>query len=146
MKRRLLYIIAAAMLLQAAVSSCKKDDEDMAVMILTVNDNSNVLEFSITGYGTAFIDWGDGLPFDTITLPVSKAIVCKHHYSVAMNREIRIYGDDIQSLKFDGFPWGSYFIKLTDLDVSKNKALTSLYCQDNLLTDLDVSKNKALTT
>ena len=35
--------------------------------------------------------------------------------------------------------------ELTELDVSKNKALTRLDCSKNQLTKLDVSKNKALT-
>ena len=35
---------------------------------------------------------------------------------------------------------------LTDLDVSQNTALTGLWCQSNQLTSLDVSKNTALTS
>ena len=38
----------------------------------------------------------------------------------------------------------SYIYHLTSLDVSKNSALTHLYCSDTGLTTLDVSKNSAL--
>ena len=34
--------------------------------------------------------------------------------------------------------------KLTNLDVSKNTALETLYCDENNLASLDVSKNTAL--
>ncbi len=49
-----------------------------------------------------------------------------------------IYGDII------GFFCGNNGTKLTAIDVSKNVALTGLWCSNNQLTALDVSKNTAL--
>jgi len=147
MKRRLLYIIAAAMLLQVAVSSCKKDDEEQSMMTLTVTLTEPTvhesIRFYLKGSGTAVIDWGDGLPYDTITLSDTGDTRCERPYSGLINREIKIYGDGITSLDFSTSL--NIFNKLTSLDVSKNPALTSLNCFYNQITVLDVSRNTALT-
>jgi len=97
--------------------------------------------FYLKGAGTAVIDWGDGSPFDTITLSATENIRCQRPYSTSINREIKIYGNDIQSLDYSQ----NSFNKLTGLDVSRNKALKTLKCNNNLLTVLDVSRNRALT-
>ena len=137
--------IFVGILLLAAFSSCKKDDEDQAIMTMTVTVDYETYErpmfFYLKGAGTAVIDWGDGSPFDTITLSATENIRCQRSYSNLIDREIKIYGNDIQSLDCSQ----NSFNKLTGLDVSKNSALTSLNCANNQLTNLDVSKNRALT-
>ena len=54
----------------------------------------------------------------------------------------------IESIDLSGFSQLEYlgvYLNLKSLDVSKNTALTDLYCGGNQLTSLDVSKNTALT-
>jgi len=140
-----LKCILAGILLLAAFSSCKKDNEDQAIMTMTVTVDYETYErpmfFYLKGAGTAVIDWGDGSPFDTITLSTTENIRCQRSYSNLIDREIKIYGNDIQSLDCSQ----NSFNILTGLDVSKNSALTSLNCANNRLMNLDVSRNTALT-
>gem|GEM_PF-1906251 len=69
----------------------------------------------------------------------------------AQFKGIEIRGIPLHSLKgIEYFPnlqkLDCYFNQLTELDVSRNKALTTLFCNSNRLTHLDLGKNRALTT
>ena len=163
MKRRLFCIISAAMLLSAAISSCEKDDEDQAIktMTLIVSSDPGSVTFALAGSGIAVISWGDGSPFDTVTLSTMSAYRYRYFQNAIKNREIIIYGDDINSLYCSSqiitnldvsnntalTTLTCYTIgQLKSLDVRKNTALTTLNCSNNQLTRLDVSRNSALTT
>ena len=67
----------------------------------------------------------------------------------AMLVETLYISGDIRNLEeikyFTALTSLNYNNQLTSLDVSKNTALTELWCDDNQLTSLDVSKNTALT-
>ena len=95
----------------------------------------------LDGTVTADIDWGDGTPIETVTLPYHSAIY--HTYFIDTPRTITIIGDNVTKLIC-----GQYRVynQFTALDVSKNTTLRTLDCQGNQLTVLDVNKNTALDT
>ena len=139
MKRCVFSILVAVL---AIVVGCEKDNEDKeAVMTMTTSKSGNV-DISLEGSGTITIDWGDGKnethtiePFiDMGGWTTSNRIKYSHSYSSASSRTIRIFGENITYLECSDN-------QLTDLNVSKNIALTNLNCYGNQLTSLDVSKN-----
>jgi len=94
---------------------------------------------SLSGSGTAIINWGDGTPNTHVTL--SEEIYSnevRHVYSKNIGHTVTIIGHNITFLDCSGN-------LLTSLDVSKNPALKELYCFNNFLTSLDVSNNTELT-
>jgi len=137
MKR--LTLIAFTTLAALAVASCSKIEPlspytDTARQMTMTAQGDNVVIF-MGGSGKTTIDWGDG-SVDTYiirdTLPYGF-----HSYSDAIPHAITIKSENITYLQCSG--------GLTALDVSKNTALTQLWCGGNQLTTLDVSKNAALT-
>jgi len=119
-------------------------------MTMTLQSSGKVF-FEMAGIGTATIDWGDGKAIETHTLSAFdkedwnndwREKKPKYRFSHAYPkrhavRTIIITGENISHLEC-----GS--LGLTSLDVSKNNALTDLWCYDNQLTSLDVSKNAEL--
>ena len=100
---------------------------------------------SLAGTGMITIDWGDGTPRETeLISPLDRDGMLwnyhstSHNYSGTSARTITITGENITLLGY----WNN---ELTELNVSKNSALTRLGCDNNRLTKLDVSKNLALT-
>ncbi|MDR2887285.1 MAG: hypothetical protein LBV26_04685, partial [Bacteroidales bacterium] len=106
------------------------------IAIIAEETSQNRVVFYLAGSGTATINWGNGLPNQTITL----TSIPTHLYPAyaVPRRRISIYGQDITMLSISG--------TLLSLDVSKNAALKNLGCySDQPLTGLDVSNNTALT-
>ena len=115
---------------------------------MTIKPENGDIRFYIGGNGVATIDWGDDSPVETATLtPISRDEEgypsenneFKHTYAQSVKYTIKITGENITEIM-------SGWINLTDLDVSKNPALTTLDCSENQLTTIDVSKNTALKT
>ena len=94
--------------------------------------------FSITGYGDATIDWGDGSPVERHTLNGEKKITPRENYSG--EHTITITGEFITKLNCSR-DYDDASSPLSALDVGDNVALTELYCYNNPISRLDVSKN-----
>jgi len=114
--------------------------------IITMTTQSSKLDFivGIAGadkFRNLTIDWGDGEESKFTDAASSDtesgSFLFSHRYSGASEYRITITGDNIERLDFRRS-------QLTALDVSRNRALTVLWCQHNPLTNLDVSKNTAL--
>ena len=101
---------------------------------ITMTTMKKEVAFGISGSGTAIINWGDGTPNETITLPDGS----QREFQNEELRTIIIIGNEITGFYCDGN-------MITSLNVSMNTALTELNCSDNQLTSLDVTKNTALT-
>jgi len=102
-------------------------------MTMTTADTNVALV--MRGIGKIAIDWGDGSPSETYSLTGSNYYA--YSYSGTSSHTIKVIGEYVTFLQYIGS-------QLTNLDVSKNSALTSLYCNSQQLTHLDVSKNIAL--
>jgi hypothetical protein len=137
-RNRLRYAICAVLAGAAVFSSCNSQPQ------ITMTTEAGRVDMMLGGFGTATIYWGDGKS-DTLALNDERAHASiKHKYSEwSDSRTVTITGTNITALFCPGY---NDVNKLTSLDVSKNKALKTLYCDVNQLTALDVSKNKALTT
>lgn len=145
MKKTLLFLSVFAVTLLASCRNDKSAVVDMPPderMTLTTAMSGEV-SIGLIGTGKATIDWGDGTTPQTVTL--SKVLFTEydktlftHTFSGAFPRTIAIDGQNITGLNCNN-------LQLTSLDVSRNNALTALYCGNNpLLTHLDVSQNTAL--
>ena len=143
MKKFPLAIIAIATISSLLFTACRKDEYETPQMTLVTNYSS--VQFSLGGSGEATIDWGDGTPSETYTFAKENLSPqwFTHSYSSPPPHVIIITGDNITSL--DCAYSGGTRMYVRSLDVSKNPALTELYCHNNLLTNLDLSRNPALT-
>ena len=112
---------------------------DVRMQMTMVTAKSGRVVIVLAGSGDAYIDWGDGSREDMLALStVDKRV--EHTYSSTTERTIAITGENITFLSCTDN-------ELTELDVSHNTMLTTLWCIHNYrLTELDVSKNTALTT
>jgi len=111
--------------------------------VMTMTTSSDNVKIRLAGSGTVTIDWGDGSEIITGTLKEYNArwwykTEYSYNYTNDSSHTIIITGENITHIRCDGN-------RLTDLDVSKNTALTSLECRFNQLTSLDVSKNTKLS-
>jgi len=128
-------------------------DQDISVDATSIMTMTTAKEGEVTlqigGTGKMVIDWGDGTPFEVYSAfgsDWSDSHIYTHSYSTVISRTITIYGENI-TLFNCGFIYAGYRNnQITSLDVSKNTALTELYCENNQLEILYVSKNTALTT
>ena len=132
-----LAIIAIAIISTLLFTACRKDEYETRHM--TFVTNYSPVQFYLNGNGEATIDWGDGTPSETYTFAKENLSPQRftHSYSSSPPHVITITGENITILLCDGY-------RLTNLDVSRNTALTDLTCYDNQLTSLDVSKNPVL--
>ena len=135
--KNIFYLIAVVVgLMYARIVSATEPMQ----MSMTLKPDGEVTIF-LAGSGKATIDWGDGSASETQTLSTYGKLLQLHAYSHIYLDEIvqtlTIIGENITHLDFGGW-------ELTSLDVSKNSALTHLWCFDNQLTSLDVSKNTKL--
>jgi hypothetical protein len=134
MKRTFLLVLAAGLMITAV---CK----GASVMTMTTgSDNVNV---RLAGSGAFTIDWGDGSEIITGALEeYNKRWWYKrersHNYTDDASYTVTITGENITHM-------GCFGNRLTDLDVSKNAALTYLECRFCKLQSLDVSKNTSLS-
>jgi len=85
------YLVIAAIAVAATFTSCEKDNEEIATMQFTTA-KSGMVTFTITGSGTATIDWGDGSAVSTVTLDPSQFKICGHNYSSDVSRTITVTG------------------------------------------------------
>jgi hypothetical protein len=103
----------------------------------------------LAGTGTATIDWGDGnsnsyelVDFDEFwNTDYERRIMFRidHNYDISSNYTITVTGENIVYFESSGDN------NLTDIDVSRNAALTHLHVgYNNRLKSVDVSANKAL--
>jgi len=130
-------------------------------MTLNFQDTEEV-QFFITGSGMATIDWGDGSKSETHALSTDRdaSEACWHVYPDKSNYTVTLTGksitlfecieEQLTSLDVSGNTALTVLelvnCKIANLDVSRNLALESLLCLANQLTNLDVSKNTALTS
>ena len=131
--------LVSALVLMTVLPGCNKKPEqdnpplnpDDPVIIMT-SEIPAFVQIYLSGIGTATIYWGDGKP-ETFKLSVSldNAQGIYHSYYSGSGVTL-ITGKNITGLRCNDS-------KLTDLDVSKNKALLTLDCAYNQLTNLDVS-------
>jgi hypothetical protein len=105
-----------------------------AIPKITMTTTANTVGITLSGSGTANVNWGDG----TSEMLAITGNSIEHTYASSGSRTITITGGNITMLNCAGN-------QLTALDVSKNTALTALYCGSNQLTALNVSKNTALS-
>jgi len=109
---------------------------------MTMTTSSNNVKILLAGSGAVTIDWGDGSEIITGTLKEYNArwwykTEYSYNYTNDSSHTITITGENITHIRCDGN-------HLTDLELSRNTALTSLECRFNRLTSLDVSKNTNL--
>ena len=132
-----------------------------AQMTLNFQDTEEV-QFFITGSGMATIDWGDVSESETYNLTSDRdaAEACWHVYPDKSNYTVTITGESITLFECIEEQLTSLDVsrntaltvlelvncKIANLDVSRNLALENLFCLANQLTNLDVSKNTALTS
>ena len=133
---RPLYAIIIAKFICVALASCKKDEViyPPGTMLITITD-TDIARFSLSGVGTATIDWGDGSEDETIEFMYDFERNLYHKYSERGSRTIKINGDYVTLLKCE---------YVTALDVSRNNVLKHLVCSSSILKELDLSKNTAL--
>jgi len=130
-----ILVLVAVLLI---TTGCDKDDvmpKQMTISFLCEED----FTLALVGIGIAIIDWGDSST-DTVSLPDCSigeggALYITHIYSELSTDHItiKITGENITDLVL--------FNYLTNLDVSRNKALKELLCSGIQLTNLNVSKN-----
>ena len=146
--KNIFYLIAVVVGLMFARNATATEPKQMT---MTLQSKGKVI-IDMAGTGTATIDWGGGKARETYTLSAYdnedwnddwKKKQPKYRFihvypkKSASERTITIIGENISH-----FDCGS--LGLTSLDVSKNFALTDLWCSNNQLTNLDISKNTVL--
>jgi uncharacterized protein YecT (DUF1311 family) len=119
----------------AAMCACSNKNG----ITMTLIPNGQVA-LSISGFGDATIDWGDGSKPEVIMISAESGDWYLHQYSIYNETAITISitGNEIIELIC-----GEQ--NITTLDVSRNIELMRLYCERNQLTELDVSHNPMLT-
>ena len=137
MKKHFIYFIAVATTMVAtALNAANNNDNgvenDTASIQITMTTKDVEVQLLLLGggraNGKAFIDWGDDLPTDTVTLWVSGGWSGpRHTYTTDKDEHIiTITGDNIYGLVcFDN--------KLTNLKVSNNNTIKILDCTGNQL-------------
>ena len=106
--------------------------------IITMTTNAEKVFFSLKVTGTVTVDWGDGSETETREIIENEWNRFNHIYSTSSSHQISITGSNIT-----GFICN--YMKLIELDVSRNPALIRLECRNNQLTSIDLSQNEALT-
>ena len=99
-------------------------------IIMKTASSSNV-SFTMSGSGNITIDWGDG---EREKHELGDRSNFSHKYSGASVRTVTITGKNITHLYCSG-----QYYQLTNLDVSKNTALTYLHCGVNQLTSTAIN-------
>ena len=119
-------------------------------MTLTVED-SNEISLFIAGTGIATIDWGNGSEIKTYTLPADDNWDNRRHdywekYTLKPDDNASLCGSTITITGENITHLDCYLNPISSLDVSRNDALTHLYCDnnDNLLSFV-LGNNPALT-
>jgi hypothetical protein len=144
MKRILLKVIAAAFF-TVFTGSCGCVRAQQIKMTIKYGYEREV-KIRIGGATSVKIDWGDGetetKQYDPKSLRDKDGdpilYDCKHKYSNTAAHTVTVTGRNITHFNCS-------YIPLTNLDVSKNTALTVLWCVGNGLKYLNVSQNTALT-
>ena len=109
----------------------------MPAMTMKMTMNNPTKNLGLQGSGTATVDWrGDGAEKETKELSGVTSFV--REFSGINSLTITVSGANIITLDC---VWAG----ITELDVSRNTALTTLSLKVNQLTSLDLSKNTALT-
>ena len=104
--------------------------------IIMTTTEANSVRFTLSGSGTATVDWGDGSGRVTQTF-TEGSTEFRFNYPNTAVRTIRISGRNITGLSVRDN-------QLTSLDVSRNTVLRSLSVSNNQLTSLDVNRNTVL--
>jgi len=123
-------------------TSCSKDDEtDKEPKIgpnpMTMTTTLSNVSIYMTVKGTVNIDWGDKTEIESHTFQSESSLFFTHSYSISSDHNIAIAGGNITYL-------ACHENLLTQLDVSRNTALSALVCFRNQLTSLDLSRNTRL--
>jgi hypothetical protein len=126
------YLVVVAIVVSAVFTSCGGGGGGK----MTMTTKGSGVRIVMKGYGTATVDWGNGVTTEELSERSKTDYEWK--YSQASQHTIKIIGGNIQYLSINGN-------QLTRLDVGKNTALKELYCRENQLTSLNVGKNTALT-
>ena len=144
--RKYSAILAMSVALAAALPlvECAKEPQELTGITMTTKASQVSFLIGIAGadnFRNLTIAWGDGKESkftDAASSDIeSGAFFFSHSYSGTSEYRITVIGDNIVRLDCRGS-------ELTALDVSRNRALTVLWCQHNPLAGLDVSKNTAL--
>ena len=141
MKNILYYLTAVIVMITIVITnSCKRENDNNPIgepkqMTLTLTD-PYIVAIEMSGSDTVTIDWGDNSVIEKHQFSTDYSEFEHRYYSVS-SCTITITGKNIEGLVCAK-------IQLSDLDVSENTKLLSLYCDHNLLTEIDVSKNTKL--
>ena len=138
MKKHFIYLMAIAITMAAFTSCCEKEETGNGQPQMTMTTQKNDVLLRMAGSGTMTINWGDGTSATTYALSTTNVTDYNHMYSATQTHSITITGDNITVMDCSNN-------QITNLDVSKNTALTHLSCRDNQLTTLGLNKNTALT-
>lgn len=105
---------------------------EQAAIVMTVEKTDKPIKIGTGGpKGTKFsIDWGDG---NKVEYEGAKNVT-----NTPLSNTIKVYGDNLLILLVDN-------IGLTALDVSNAPKLSRISCSNNKLSELDLTKNTALT-
>ena len=152
------YLVIAVLAILAAFTSCGGGSGGgKGKGNIVMKAETDKMSFSMAGSDEVTIDWGDGT---RETHEIGNDSRFSHEYLGTSVRTVTINGknitslscdrNDISSLDVSGCATLEYLVLnqvlITSLDLSKNTALTSLYCSYSYqLTSLDLSKNPALT-
>ena len=132
MNKANIFLTAALIIAAIGCGGCRGSGGTMTMT--TAAERVNII---LKGSGTATVDWGDGSQPETVELVDNNQTTFTREFSDATSRTITITGRQITSLYCQN-------IKLTSLDVSRNRALAELNCSENQLAELDISRNTAL--
>ena len=152
MKKIFLFMLPVMAL---SLASCEKNNGELSGDDIIQFEDANFLKALLTVqeisiYDASTDDYVDYLvdvdvnKDGAITVNEAQAVICLDLYDY--DRDASFYISEMPEIKY--FTRLEYldcsYNRLTSLDVSNNKALTSLWCYRNQLTSLDVSNNTAL--
>jgi len=119
------------------------DEQPTITLKAEVDGNTRTFTFAMaTTASTIQIDWGDGNLVTTEEIPVSDGWTYKEITGTPLNEGvIKIYGADLAQFETPSTVTGA---KITKLDVTNAKELTSLTANTNSIKSIDLSNNTKL--
>ena len=102
------------------------------VVIIKAPEDLDMIEFTISGEGSMFVDWGDNSEIEEVLLSHTQTLISHYFDNVVDERRIRIYGNfTIQRLDFSRLKGHTYLLRPLTVDEfvcqSNDNTLQSLF-------------------
>jgi len=144
MKKIVAIFFTTTLIALFSLVSCE-DNNEITNEKITLEVAASYVQFTAAGVGNITFDWGDETESETFVLSSINSYYSHQYYSD--NKHTLTINGHITSFYSSSFYLdGNYATnQITTLDASKNSALKTLDCSENIITQIDVNQCTALT-